>query len=328
MTVKRKKSAQSTPLSESPPEIIDEIKAHIPAVKDLELKFERLAVAAFSLVIILLLAVSGYGYARFTALGEQIAQLDAQIASTTELLQNNLAEATTSFGDALQQQNQNVQAQLGGVKNQVGSITGTVTDLQKLSKIDPQLLAKYSKIFFLSDTYAPERLVPIPNTYKYVESEPLQILPEVLPYLEKMLDQAKADGVALYVDSAYRSFADQKALKGKYTIVYGAGTANQFSAEQGYSEHQLGTAVDLITTGTGGQLDGFDATPAYAWITENAYRYGFILSYPKNNSYYTFEPWHWRFVGVKLATDLHTSGMYFYAMDQRTIDTYLISLFD
>ena len=285
-------------------------------------------IAGFLAVIVLLGAISWYGYTRLTALSEQVVELTAQLASTTAVLQNSIAEATSSLSSALQQEKQSVQAQFGGVQSQVGSITGTVSDLQKLSKIDPELLAKYSKVFFLSDTYAPARLVEIPPAYDYAENKQLQIIPEVLPYLEKMLDQAKADGIPLYVDSAYRSFAVQQALKGQYTVVYGAGTANQFSADQGYSEHQLGTTVDLITTGTGGQLAGFDTKPAYAWLTANAYRYGFVLSYPPHNTYYIFEPWHWRFVGVKLATDLHTAHTYFYEMDQRTIDTYLISLFD
>ena len=293
---------------------------------------EWLMIGAFIFVIALMGGISWYGYTRLTALSGQVAQLDtkldARLASTTALLQDNIAEATTSLGNALQQEKQNVQAQLGGVRSQVGSITGAVTDLQKLSKIDPELLAKYSKVFFLSDTYAPARLVAIPPVYVYTETRSLQIIPEVLPYVQRMIDQAKADGVALYVDSAYRSFASQKSLKGQYTVIYGAGTANQFSAEQGYSEHQLGTTIDLITTGTGGRLVGFDTTPAYTWVTANAHRYGFALSYPKDNGYYMFEPWHWRFVGVKLAADLHTSGTYFYTLDQRAIDAYLISLFD
>ena len=289
-------------------------------------------IGGFTLSIALICGASWYGYTRLTILSEQITQLstklDTRLASTTALLQGNIAEATTSFGNALQQEKQIVQEQLGGVKSQVGSITGTVTNLQKLSKIDPELLSKYSKVFFLSDTYAPARLVDIPTAYSYSEKRQSQIVPEVLPYLEKMLEQAKADGIALYIDSAYRSFANQRALKGQYVVTYGAGTANQFSADQGYSEHQLGTTVDLITTGTGGGLPGFDTTPAYTWVTANAYRYGFTLSYPKDNGYYMFEPWHWRFVGVKLATDLHTAGAYFYTMDQRAIDAYLISLFD
>ena len=293
---------------------------------------EAFVIGGFIFVIILGGGISWYGYTRLATLSEQVAELDAKfdtrLASTTALLQGDIAEATTSLGDALQQEKKNIQEQLGGVKNQVGSITGTITDLQKLSKIDPELLTKYSKVFFLSDTYAPARLVDIPPAYVYRETRSLQIIPEVLPYLQRMLDQAKADGIELYVDSAYRSFASQKSLKGHYTVTYGAGTAHQFSAEQGSPEHQLGTTVDLITTGTGGELVGFDTKPAYAWATANAHRYGFVLSYPKNNGYYMFEPWHWRFVGVKLATDLHVSNAYFYTFDQRIIDTYLISLFD
>ena len=111
-------------------------------------------------------------------------------------------------------------------------------------------------------------------------------------------------------------------------MTYGAGTANSFSADQGYSEHQLGTALDLITTGTGGQLEGFDNTGAYQWLQNNAYRYGFVLSYPKDNPFYVFEPWHWRFVGVKLATNLHFAHQNFYDWDQRTINTYLVNFLD
>jgi D-alanyl-D-alanine carboxypeptidase len=60
----------------------------------------------------------------------------------------------------------------------------------------------------------------------------------------------------------------------------------------------------------------------------NAYKYGFTLSYPKGNTSYVFEPWHWRFVGVKLATDLHNQGKNFYDLDQRSIDAYLVNFFD
>jgi len=111
-------------------------------------------------------------------------------------------------------------------------------------------------------------------------------------------------------------------------MTYGAGTANSFSADQGYSEHQLGTAIDFISSGQGGVLDGFDNTAAYQWMQANAYKYGFILSYPKDNGYYEYEPWHWRFVGVKLATDLHNQGKNFYDLDQRVIDNYLTTVFD
>ena len=283
-----------------------------------------LVAAGFFVLAALTISMSVYGYLRITSLSTQVTQLSSRLA----LLTNTISDATTSLSDALQQQNQNIQNQLGGVQSQVGAIGGTVTTLEKLSTTDPQLLAKYSKIFFLNENYAPQRLQEIPDQYKYVATKDLQLIPQVIPHLTSMLDAASSTDVAIYVDSAYRSFNTQATLKGEYTVVYGAGTANQFSADQGYSEHQLGTAVDLITTGTDGVLAGFDKKPAYAWMTANAYRYGFILSYPPDNTYYIFEPWHWRFVGVKLATDLHNQGIYFYQMDQRTIDTYLADFFD
>jgi len=279
------------------------------------------ATIVFILILGLISAISWYGYTRLLELNTQVADLQTELAQTADLLQARIADATTTLGQEIERGQQSV-------TKQVDSITGTVSTLEKLTKIDPELLAKYSKVFFLSEHYAPARVVEIPSQYRYDETDTHRIIPEVLPYLRKMLEAAEDDEIELYVQSAYRSFEEQTIIKGSYTVTYGAGTANTFSADQGYSEHQLGTAVDLITTGTGGKLAGFDTRPAYTWMLENAHKYGFVLSYPKNNGYYIFEPWHWRFVGVKLATDLHKDGKGFYSLDQRTIDSYLISFFD
>jgi len=143
-----------------------------------------------------------------------------------------------------------------------------------------------------------------------------------------MLKASLVDDKEIYVFSAYRSFDEQNALKDQYSIIYGVGTANQFSADQGYSEHQLGTTIDLITTGIGGTLEDFEKTIAYQWLLNNAYKFGFTMSYPDNNDFYVFEPWHWRFVGVKLATQLNNDRKNFYDLDQRDIDEYLIYLFE
>jgi LAS superfamily LD-carboxypeptidase LdcB len=282
---------------------------------------EKIVAVVLVIVVAGIAGLSWYGYTEIARLTNQVNDLTTELSQTADLLQARIADATTTLGEAIAEEQQTV-------KRQVSSITGTVSTLEKLTKTDPELLAKYSKIFFLSEHYAPARLAVIPAEYRYNEKQNLQIIPEVLPELKKMLDRAKRDGIEMYVSSAYRSFDTQEALKGAYTVTYGAGSANAFSADQGYSEHQLGTTVDLITPGTNGQLTGFDTKPAYTWMLENAYKYGFVLSYPKNNGYYIFEPWHWRFVGVKLATYLHEDGKNFYDLDQRTIDTYLVSLFD
>ncbi|OGD66691.1 hypothetical protein A2442_00190 [Candidatus Campbellbacteria bacterium RIFOXYC2_FULL_35_25] len=261
-------------------------------------------------------------------LSENLNQTDSKLASTTISLEENISQAKTSLEETLSKEKQNTEEKFSNVQNEVGSISGTVNNLEKLSKTDPELLQKYSKVFFLNEHFSPARLVEIPSEYNYFEEKNYQFYDQSWPYLEKMLKAAKRDSVDLYVYSAFRSFDTQEALKGQYTVVYGSGSANQFSADQGYSEHQLGTTVDLITTGISGTLSGFDGTKAYNWLLENAYKFGFVLSYPKNNAYYIYEPWHWRFVGIELATYLKSNNKYFYDLDQRQIDEYLISVFD
>lgn len=242
--------------------------------------------------------------------------LTASLASTTHALIATQDELT-----AEQQKNRTFSAQ-------ISQISGTVGQLDTLAHTDPQLLAKYSKIYFLNENYVPASLAAIDSKYLYDSSRKIQLLAPIQSHFYQMLDAAQAQGVDLLVASGYRSFGEQAALKTSYKITYGAGTANSFSADQGYSEHQLGTAFDFTTKQIGGGLAGFDKTPAYAWLLNNAYQYGFVLSYPKGNAYYTYEPWHWRFVGAALATKLHAENQQFYDLDQREINTYLISFFN
>lgn len=283
----------------------------------------------------ILLGSGVYGYvrlniltAKIATLTEKVAVFQVQTASTTAELRADVKETRDTLTAALNQQNQNFGAVEQQLKEQVGSVVGTVSTLQKLSKTDPQLLAKYSKVFFLSENYAPARLTEIPEAYRYSDKKAVSIHSDVWPRLQAMIDEARRSGIELYVSSGYRSFEEQRNLKSDYRITYGAGTANQFSADQGYSEHQLGTAVDFLTTGIAGDLDRFGTTPAYQWLLANAYRHGFILSYPKDNQYYQYEPWHWRFVGIKLAIDLRNQNKNFYDLDQRKIDEYLVSIFE
>lgn len=212
-------------------------------------------------------------------------------------------------------------------EDQIKEITGTVKDLDKLSKTDKELLQKYSKVYFLNEHYIPESLKEIDAEWKYSEDKANQFHSKAMPFLEDMLGDALEEGIKIWVVSAYRSFSTQAVLKGAYTVTYGSG-ANTFSADQGFSEHQLGTTVDFTTEGLGGGLSGFGSTAAFAWLQENAHRYGFTLSYPDGNSYYVYEPWHWRFVGEDLARDLQKNGEYFYDLEQREIDTYLLHIFD
>ena len=278
-------------------------------------------------VLALLVGALVYLYLQLSAARVALVAAKAELSGSVE----EVNKKAIDLSDALylaEQQIAAIQSRVGGFEETVGNISGTVGTLEKLSKTDPELLQKYSKVFFLNEHYAPERLSQIEKAYTYDEDRIEKVLTSVPGPLEDMLNEAKDDGVEMYVKSSYRSFNEQSALKNAYSVTYGAGSANQFSADQGYSEHQLGTTVDLITTGLGGQLAGFEKTKAYQWLLDNAYKYGFVLSYPANNGYYIFEPWHWRYVGVKLATYLHNRNKNFYDLEQRQIDEYLVNIFD
>lgn len=211
--------------------------------------------------------------------------------------------------------------------DQINEILGTVGKLDKLSKTDKELLQKYSKIYFLNENYIPESLTLIPSEYIFEKNKEIKIHSKVLPELTNLLKSAKNSSLDLKIISGFRSFGEQSFLKGAYTFSYGS-NANRFSADQGYSEHQLGTTVDFTTTSVGATFSGFSKTKEYEWLVQNAYKYGFIISYPEENTYYQYEPWHWRFVGKELAERLHQEKQNFYDLEQRTIDTYLINIFD
>ena len=268
---------------------------------------------------------------RVENLSRELALSTALLTEKDELLSKDISathKLAVKLNNLLLQSDQMAQIRFEVFEETVGEISDTVNILDKLSKTDPELLQKYSKVYFLNEHYVPERLVEIQEKYLYSEREPELIHALVMPHLTNLLNAASAGGATIYVKSAYRSFDEQKYLKSSYSVTYGAGSANQFSADQGYSEHQLGTTVDFITTGLGGQLEGFEKTQEYQWLQTFSYKYGFTLSYPQNNPSYIFEPWHWRYVGIELATLLHDQNKYFYDLEQREIDEYLVNTFN
>jgi D-alanyl-D-alanine carboxypeptidase len=285
-------------------------------------------------VVLLVAIIIGYGEYRRIDLVKQINLQNQKLSSTMAAFIsdiNGIQDKITSIVDQNNLLNSTVQTQIdqtSALSDQFSQVNDTAIALDKLSKVDTQLLQKYSKVYFLNENYKPSSISDIPGQYGYDKTVDYQILEGVEPFLDKMFEKASDAGIDLKVISAYRSFDDQSILKSTYNVIYGSGTANQFSADQGYSEHQLGTTIDITTPDTGDNFDLFDGTEAYKWLSDNAYRYGFILSYPKDNSYYTYEPWHWRFVGVDLATRLHREDKNFYDLDQRKINNYLGVFFD
>lgn len=275
-------------------------------------------------VFAIALGFGGYSYATLRTESQNTKRTLETKISELEGKIGQMEIEKTSLNDALYAE----QSKNEEFEEQIREISGAVGTLEKLSKTDPELLKKYSKVYFLNEHYQPPRLTSLEPSYLFDPKKEQYLISPVKTYLKKLINEADDDGLDLKVLSAFRSFGTQANLKTSYTVTYGAGTANQFSAEQGYSEHQLGTTVDFTNPTIGAPLTGFETTEEYKWLQENAHKYGFVLSYPEGNTYYQFEPWHWRFVGVKLAKKLHTDKAFFYDMDQRDIDKYLINIFD
>lgn len=260
------------------------------------------------------------------ALEIELTNTKQDFASTTEKLGADI-EAFRNL--LVTTQGEKVNAEQEALKQQqaLDAMSNTLGLYQKLASTDREILAKYSKVYFLNELYTPKLSITIPTTYTLEPEKEKMISADVWPFLKKMLDDAQTASVDLKIISAFRSFDTQSTLKSGYKVTFGSG-ASTFSADQGYSEHQLGTTVDFTTTKLGLDNTKFEKTPGYVWLTENAYKYGFILSYPKGNIYYIFEPWHWRFVGKGLAQRLHDEGKNFYDLSQRDINEYLLTLFN
>lgn len=135
----------------------------------------------------------------------------------------------------------------------------------------------------------------------------------VVPDLRALREAAEAAGIRFEIQSAYRSFAYQAATFASWAERDGYQAALASSARAGHSEHQLGTVLDLRSRGGPAPWDLADwaITAEGAWLRQNAWRFGFVMSYPpgaKERSCYIYEPWHWRWVGRELAAELRDTG--------------------
>jgi len=117
----------------------------------------------------------------------------------------------------------------------------------------------------------------------------------------------------LILNSGFRTYKTQKALYERTKAARGLAVAEKLSARPGFSEHQTGLAADFSAAGQGCVIMVcFGKTEAGVWLRKNAHKYGFIIRYPAKMSEVTgfqYEPWHFRYVGVELATELRTKGI-------------------
>lgn len=171
----------------------------------------------------------------------------------------------------------------------------TPTDLSKGYLI---LVNKYN---YLESDYVPENMVTIES--KYGVNQPLNS--EVYEKYKEMWLDASKEGLSLYINSPYRSYSTQNYLYNNYGKRDGYALADTYSARPGFSEHQTGLAFDITSRTT--NFDTFASSKEYQWLQDNAHKYGFILRYPKGQERitgYQYESWHYRYVGIEVATKI------------------------
>ena len=179
----------------------------------------------------------------------------------------------------------------------------------KASKLDV-IVNKYYK---LDKDYEPEDLTVINSKFA---SGTQKLRKEAADKFEEMASDMLKENLKIYAGSTYRSYSYQEGLYNRYVKKDGFKEAETYSARAGYSEHQLGLAVDIVN-GKWNYLSEGDKE--YTWLINNSYKYGFILRYPHESEYITgyvfeetgigYEDWHFRYLGIDLATKVYESKL-------------------
>ena len=183
----------------------------------------------------------------------------------------------------------------------------TNTKETDVSKNELMLINKYN---YLTASYNPDDLEVFTNVYAYGENQSLR--KDAYDAFIEMWNSANKDGYKLIVNSSYRSYDEQKKIYDDYSSWYGEEDADKKAARAGYSEHQTGLAVDIQSYCS--QNKDFEECEEFTWLTNNAYKYGFILRYPKDKEYltgYKYESWHYRYVGKKVSKYIHDNNITF-----------------
>jgi zinc D-Ala-D-Ala carboxypeptidase len=175
--------------------------------------------------------------------------------------------------------------------------------LSTTAEFSLQVAALLSELGIAADLPAARglRLWPAPTEMVVVGATPsgreFLLTPAAAQAWQSMQNAAAGDGVALHLVSAYRSIEHQAAIiRAKLQAGVSLPEVLRVLAPPGYSEHHSGTAVDIGSPDCKPLDAHFDAMPAFAWLSANAERFGFFLSFPKDNQFgYIYEPWHWRF---------------------------------
>ncbi|MGM9878947.1 MAG: M15 family metallopeptidase [Bacilli bacterium] len=183
-------------------------------------------------------------------------------------------------------------------------------DYITLSDTNKDILILTNKYLKLDENYKPNDLERIDNKYFINGNKDVNYLrKEAKEAFERLSADSIKNNTPVYGQSAYRSYERQNILYNEAVKSYGKEKADLDTARAGHSEHQTGLTIDVSSNKKGNMLN-FENTSSYNWMINNAHKYGFILRYPKGKEKihgFIYEAWHYRYVGVKVATDMHNN---------------------
>ena len=192
------------------------------------------------------------------------------------------------------------------------------SDIKGVTRSGDDLLVLVNKEYQLPNTYAPSDLVSIcsnVSNIRCVNNTNFLARNILINDFQDLVNASINDGIDLSIRSAYRSYNVQISTYNHWLSVNGGNVAStdRISARAGHSEHQLGTTLDFSTSEINDGLGGtFGSTRASKWLADNAWTYGFVISYPQgyeNITGYSYESWHYRYIGREYAQEMVNSGM-------------------
>ena len=215
------------------------------------------------------------------------------------------------IGSAISSKNNPVQtaSNTAAIDSNQGNRTGTTTSPAVAEPTDTLVLV--NKTTSLAEDYQPSDLVwvDLPGVRE------TQLRKEAAEALEDLFAAAELKNLTLYCCSGYRSYQTQEELYAENVKAYGQKEADLVSAKPGQSEHQTGLAMDVTAESVNFDLlESFGQTPEGAFIKNNAHLYGFIVRYPEDKTAitgYAYEPWHLRYVGKDVATEIYDKQLTF-----------------
>jgi D-alanyl-D-alanine carboxypeptidase len=185
---------------------------------------------------------------------------------------------------------------------------------------------RYADTRAAADGYDDWRSTPLDTTFRVARSyEPPDLVSVgeagfrgtqtarrfVIDDLARLRRAAASAGNPIDIIWGYRSFATQQSVFQRAVDLKGYDRALRSAARPGHSEHQLGTVFDFKTLGAANVYRTWESEPAGRWMAANAWHFGFVMSYPKGSedvTCYSYEPWHYRYLGRQLAAEVHASG--------------------